>query len=649
MRFLLLLLISLGILFANPYKNLTHYRLKNGLEVYLFPDQKAKNVQIEVAVKVGMKAEDKKHAGISHLVEHMVFRDSRVKYRDYYDLIKEKGASYVNGYTSYYQTQYVTTINPQNAYWIVKTFSQMLFDKNVSEEDLRVEKGALQIEIGEPDWTDIFEKIKIGKFFEVIGELFPPAYELYEDDFGIDTKRDKIEYHDNALYKQNNKQFTLASVMKHYHDYYFPSNMTLKVVGKFDLKKMQNVIEKHFGNIQNYKGKSVKEPIYKDATLNDAPYTSHENSGVFNSGQISLGVKLLSNDPRKMVVIKSYMENLADRLNREFRNKKGESYSIYGSVHSYDNAALATIDFQTPHAVFDKNLDIAQTWLQKETSGYINDTVIKDAIKQKLKHFESVEHDTDSLLSTLNSYEAYLLFYGKEMKKRPYDFIKEITPAAYKSILKETFLPQNAYRLIQRDYVWFPYEGMIFGIIDMVIFLYLFVRFFKIKIKKRDVKLHRRISSIWTIIIVSSLAMLISMLLGEWLSYGVSKVFGVHSLYAYFDIPLSYLIMIGDFTLSVLILYVVVKKLFSWFYYQLVVTDKALVLVGSQSKTISLEDIVSCKVVPWSQKFGKNVYGVALLFWRPLLKITDIKGENFYIRSFKSRELKEDLAQFINC
>jgi len=112
MRFLLVSLVFLGTLFANPYKNLTHYTLSNGLEVYLLPDEKSKNIHIEVDVKVGMGVEDANNAGLSHLVEHIVFRDQRVEDSDYYDIIKDKGATFVNGYTTYYKTQYLATINP---------------------------------------------------------------------------------------------------------------------------------------------------------------------------------------------------------------------------------------------------------------------------------------------------------------------------------------------------------------------------------------------------------------------------------------------------------------------------------------------------------------------------------------------------------
>jgi zinc protease len=124
MRYLLLILIFITTLFSsNPYKNITSYTLKNGLKVYLYPNDKAENTAINVDVKVGMKAEDEDSAGLSHLVEHIVFRDGRIEDRDYLDLFKKEGASFVNAYTKYYKTQYLTTIKSDKAYWIVEQFA----------------------------------------------------------------------------------------------------------------------------------------------------------------------------------------------------------------------------------------------------------------------------------------------------------------------------------------------------------------------------------------------------------------------------------------------------------------------------------------------------------------------------------------------
>jgi predicted Zn-dependent peptidase len=648
MRFLLLFLLLVEILGANPYKNLHTYRLSNGLEVYLLPDDKAKNVHIEVDVKVGMKVEDDSSAGLSHLVEHIVFRDQRIKDKDYYNLIQDRGATFVNGYTSYYETQYLTTINPENAYWITETFSKMLFDKNVTEEDLRVEKGALQIEIGEPNWADIFSFIKLGKFFNFIADLFPPTYDIYRNDFGIDTEKEKIEYKSAAIYKNNNKDFTLNEVLAHYHDYYYPSNMTLKIVGKFNLYKMKSLIQKSFGKVPKREGKTLIQPLYKDATLSHKPYLSYENLGMEDQSSVQLGTKLLADNPQKVLIVESYIEDLADRLNKEFRNKKGETYGVSGGIMQYENAVIASLYFSSPHDAFDKNIMIAKTWMHDETQGDINDSTIKTAIKQKLKHFEAVEHDVDSLMSTINKSQYFKRFYGDLAEKTPYTLLKEITPQMYKKVLKETFTRDNAYTVIQRDYVWFPYEGLILTFLMTILFLYLVMKFYSANVNRRNIRLQRRLTNRFTSFIIILTSIMVAELLYTWIEYALVTFVGLNPLWREsFDIPISYFIMIVEFLFSLLITYFVVKKLFSWFFTKLYVTQKSLILVGAKSRYINLKDIAYCEVTPWSAKLWGKIHGVSLLFWRPLLKIVSNQNEEIYLRSIHADHLAEDLSTVI--
>ena len=633
-------------LVANPYQNLTSYTLKNGLKVYLLPDQKAQNVYIEVDVKVGMGAEDENTAGISHLVEHTVFRDQRIKDHDYYDLIKQKGATNVNGYTSYYQTQYVTTINPENARWITETFAKMLFDKNVTQEDLRVEKKALQIEIGEPNWTDIFSYVKLNKLIDAISDLFPSSRNVYEDDFSIDSKLGKVEYQQASQYKKNNKKFTLSEVLKHYHDYYYPSNMTLKIVGKFDEKVIKQTIEDTFAKVPKREGKTLKEPLIKDAKLDTKPYISYEESGIHDTPQATLGTKVLVKNPKQMLILDAYMRDLADRLNREFRNKKGDSYSVYGGVGKYRNAAIATIEFSAPHESFDKNIQVAKAWLAKESAGDINDSTIHKALKQMDEYFKSAEHDVDSLLTTVNKYEDFKRYFQDDSKKNAYDIFKEISPDDFRTTLKETFTPEHAYIMIQRDYILFPYEGVVLGLVFMFLFYLFLIKLFKAKVNKRHIRFQRRLTNRFVSLLIILFSITVSMFIYEWVIYLITGKTS-NDIISSYDIPLSYLFMIGDFILTLVVTYFVVKKLFSWYFSKLIVTENRLILQGAQSRYIDLKDIAYCETHPWSPKLWGKIHGVSLLFWRPLLKLVSNHSEELYLRSSNAKHLQEDLSKVI--
>jgi len=617
--------------------------LQNGLDVYLYPDKKVKNTAIETTVKVGMKAEDEKNAGISHLVEHIVFRDKRLEDRDYVDLFEKEGASYVNGYTSFYTTRYVTTIKSEKSYWIVKQFAQMLLDKNITKDDLEAERGALQVEIGAFTWADKYAPT-IEHGLDFIKELFPSRYDFYKDEFGLDIKDDDKKLIPRSIYRLNNQKFSFDDVMKYYNDYYYPSNMTLKIVGNFDLPKMKETIEKSFGNFPRSSGKSVENKLYKTAKLNKKPYEQYAIG--INSNRAIIGTKFIVDDPKKLIVLKSYVNNLAQRLSKVFRNKNGESYDVHGSYERYQNAALATISFNAKHNSFDKNIKYTQQQIAKESNGNLSNETILKALQDSEKEFDSYGHDYLSLMHLIINYQDFNKLFGDE--KTPYEVLKEITPKEFKTILKDSFTDQNRYKFIIRDYSFFPHEVTLFSIFIILIMFYFIDRFFGAKIHKR-IMFERRLTSRFISLLVIISAIFISALITEWIYYFVTKALPIGYLWkSNYDAPLSYIQYLLDFIISLLVLYFVVKKLYSWFYIKLFITDDSLILSGVKNIKIATDDIKDINITKWKPSLFTKVYGLSPLFWKPLVEITLKNNTKIYVRAKNAKHLKDDLNFIIN-
>ena len=71
-----------SVAFAQELKKITEvegiseYRLDNGLQVLLFPDQTKETVTVNVTYHVGSKHENYGETGMAHLLEHLVFKGS---------------------------------------------------------------------------------------------------------------------------------------------------------------------------------------------------------------------------------------------------------------------------------------------------------------------------------------------------------------------------------------------------------------------------------------------------------------------------------------------------------------------------------------------------------------------------------------------
>lgn len=230
----------------DPYENTKFFLLENGMKVYLSNDEQANKTQVVVEVKVGTNSENNETAGISHLLEHLIFRDERIPTQRYISYLKDEGATYINGYTSQNITEYIASIDSKKSYWLVKTFFDMIFDKKINENDLKVVKNSMKVEIGDMKWyhTLVYH---LNAFINWTAEIFPSALEMYYHAFSLE--------HEHTLPTEfysikNNKIFTLAQLMKHYDEYYYPSNMSLKIIGNFDEQKMKETISNTFGKVK---------------------------------------------------------------------------------------------------------------------------------------------------------------------------------------------------------------------------------------------------------------------------------------------------------------------------------------------------------------------------------------------------------------
>jgi predicted Zn-dependent peptidase len=626
---------------SDPYRNITHYTLNNGLEVYLYPDNKAKNTAINVDVKVGMKAENEKNAGISHLLEHLVFRDTRVEYRDYLDFFKKEGAHYVNAHTRYYKTRYVTTINSDKSYWIVEQFAQMLLDKNVTKEDLEVERGALQVEIGAYTWADKYLPT-LKKGIDFIKDLFPPKPNFYKDEFGIDIKDEEIKHIPISIYRANNQKFTLKEVLDHYKIYYYPSNMILSVVGNFDLLKMKETIEKSFGKYRYSTGKSVEKKIYKIAKLNKKPYRKFAIGAKRN--KVIIGTKLIASDPKKVIILKSYVEDLAQRLNRVFRNKNGESYGAFGHYSQYHDGAIATISFDAKHSSLDKNIGYAQSQIKKESNGKLTDKKIQNALKSSEKEYNSLEHDYKTLMDIIFQYQNFQKIFPDLNKTTPYEIFKTITIDEFRTTVEQTFIPNNSYKYIVRDYRFFPHEVTIIFLILALIMIYIVNKLFGQGSYSR-IMFYRRLTNRFIVFIVILSSLIITAIITEWVFYFVTQSLPINTTlwHSNYDAPVSYLIYFIDFIIFVVILYFVVKLLYKWFYTKLFISEHHLILSGVKSKYINVLDIQKISVEKWKPSLFGKVYGLSPLFWKPLLKIVSRYSDVIYLRTNNAEHLKSDL------
>ena len=98
-----------GVRKVTAVEGITEYALPNGLHVLLFPDASKPNVTVNMTYLVGSRQEGYGETGMAHLLEHMMFLQTKTR-KDIKQELKDHGAE-MNGSTSWDRTNYFETVN----------------------------------------------------------------------------------------------------------------------------------------------------------------------------------------------------------------------------------------------------------------------------------------------------------------------------------------------------------------------------------------------------------------------------------------------------------------------------------------------------------------------------------------------------------
>ena len=214
-------------------------KLSNGLTVLFYPYEREKVATIKLCVKVGSSYENEKEAGITHLIEHMIFKGTETKKPEDIVGVIEASGGYMNAFTSYDYTCYYIAGPSTIVEKSLDILSDVVFHPFFDPVELEREKEVVIEEM----------KMRLDNPFVVLFEnVMKASYKKYP------YKRPIIGYEENV------KSFERKDLLKFVNQFYVPKNMVLTVVGNISEKKLFSLINKYFIDLPQRKLKIVKFP-----------------------------------------------------------------------------------------------------------------------------------------------------------------------------------------------------------------------------------------------------------------------------------------------------------------------------------------------------------------------------------------------------
>lgn len=224
-------------------------RLPNGLEVVIIKDKRFPMACSRLYVRAGSATEDPELAGISHVLEHMVFKGTNHRPKGQVAKDVEAMGGYLNAATSFDKTWYITDMPAEHWRLGMDVVKDMAFQASLDAKELEAEKNVVisELERGEDSpMRKLFESLQTAT--------------LKNTPYG----RPIIGFVDSI------RAITADDLKNYVRRWYQPQNMMLLVAGDIDPAEVLAYAQTLFGDLKNSTDLPVPEPINLDNVAGDS-------------------------------------------------------------------------------------------------------------------------------------------------------------------------------------------------------------------------------------------------------------------------------------------------------------------------------------------------------------------------------------------
>lgn|SRR5574343_248047 len=297
-------------------------KLENGLRIITVPMLDNPAVTILVMVETGSEYEKKETSGLSHFLEHMMFKGTprRPKSIDISRELESLGAHY-NAFTGNEYTGYYAKVAKDHLDTAIDIVSDIYLNPLLDQKEIDKEKGVIIEEM------KMYQDMPHRHIHHIFSELV----------YGDQPAGRNIVGNENTINSFNRDDF------KKYLDEHYVAESTIVVVsGNFDENETVNKIEKIFSGISNgSKTKKIKVDENQDSARLALKFKETDQT------HLVIGVRSLNSkdekDPVLSVLGAILGSGMSSRLFQKLREEMGVCYYVRAGNDSYTDHGMFTI------------------------------------------------------------------------------------------------------------------------------------------------------------------------------------------------------------------------------------------------------------------------------------------------------------------
>lgn len=294
--------------------DVNRHKLENGLEVITI-NKDTQIASINIGVKVGSLYESINEKGISHFIEHTLFKGTTTRSDEQLNEDFENLGGEYNAYTDYDATVYTVSCLIEEFENAVEILGDMIINPKFDPVEIDKERGVILSEIRTS--KDDLEDFSFKNVNKIAFDKNPLKYEVT----GLE---------------ENVSRFTSEEIRSFYNKYYTPQNTIITMVSNLSHKEALKLIEKEFGEWTGEKAETVSILKEKNKKTTEISYKKDiEQSTIvylytFND--------IEKEDELPLRILNHRLgESANSLLFREVRENRGLAYDIYTHLEVTNN------------------------------------------------------------------------------------------------------------------------------------------------------------------------------------------------------------------------------------------------------------------------------------------------------------------------
>ena len=295
--------------------------LDSGVRLVLNSMDSVRSVSIGIWCNNGSVNENDDEQGISHFIEHMLFKGTKT--RDHFQIVNEidKLGGQMNAFTSKECTCFYVKCLDEHFRATAEVLTDMICNPTFPADELEKEKGVIieEINMNADDPDDV-------------------AFDILEDNVYCGMGMS----HPVLGTKETVSSFTHDKLDEYYFDHYTRDEIIVSIAGSFDRNEVIEYFEDKFYNLKEHR------EFITDKNISPASNGRYiEVTKDIEQAHIAMGIRLFpAEDPRRypmMLLCNLLGGGMSSRLMQNVRVKKGLAYSVYSMTGFYSHTGLFVI------------------------------------------------------------------------------------------------------------------------------------------------------------------------------------------------------------------------------------------------------------------------------------------------------------------